>query len=351
MIWTNIFKLPKPLEILITKDLYNIRRDSELAKYCQANGLDKDKIKHFSLSDLIRPPRMRVLTKRHSEEIVKDIAADVYRLLGQAIHFILREAAIHGELEKEGYKAEIRMFSHFQMDGETIVISGEPDIVGPDMRIQDYKVVAVGQWLKGIKDEWEKQVNGYAWLRSENGLVTTGLDISFILRDFKKDETIQEGYPQAGAQMVEARLWTYDEQKAWIYERAQLHLQSEYRMDDDLPHCTGYDSPNNEMWEQPEAWAVIREGGQRAAKLHRSEELGKDVALASANADAKLRNEKLKKGEKPYLVTHRPGERRRCQSYCDVRGFCDQWKEYTHAAFLGSNSNRYPAPAPGQEGR
>lgn len=329
MQWTNVFKLPGPIEKLIREDVYHDKRDEQLQAYLKRAGLSEDTI-HFSISDLIRSPRMRVLIKRHWKELVKDVSSEIFRLLGQAIHNLLREKAYKHAMEKDGYIAEERLFTIIKDEtGRTIVISGEPDLVTPDGWIHDYKVVAVWSWLMGAKTEWEQQLNSYAWLRSCNGKPTSGLQICFILRDFNLNETMQDGYPQAGAQMEELTMWSTDAQYRWIMERVDLHVKAEAEQDDELlSEC----SPE-EMWEKPESWAVMRKGNKRASRVFRSEELGKEVAYQAAEVDVMSRNQREKGDESPYYFEHRPGERTRCLKYCDARGFCSQFKEYTGAAF------------------
>ncbi len=249
--------------------------------------------------------------------------------------------AVNAALNMVGlYIPEERIFTHFRHNHQLVVISGEPDLVTPDGVIHDYKVTAVFSLGKGIKVEWEQATNIYAWLRSLKGEVTKGILITFILRDWMRSQAVQEGYPPAGAQTMDVRLWSFDEQQKFISERVSLHLEAEQMLDDDLPECT-----SDEMWEKPEAWAVIREMGKRAVKLFKGEDFPegteRDVILSAANADAALRNEKkMKKGELPYIVTHRPGERTKCQSYCDAAGFCSQYREYVSAAYSGSGRTK-----------
>lgn len=350
MTWTNRFNLPKPLALLIQEDVYHTKRQQQLEDYCKEAGLDPKKVKHFSVSDLIKPPRMRVLAQRHALEMVKDVSQEIFRLLGQAIHWTLREVAIQGALDKQGYKAEERMFSHLTVDGQVVVVSGEPDIVGPDMCLQDYKVVAVYSWQKGAKAEWEQQTNAYAWLRALRGLVTTKLEICYVLRDFNVNETVQEGYPPAGAQVEDLPLWTFEKQQAWVLERVRLHLGAETAFDDELPECT-----EEEMWARLDSWAVIRQGLKRAAKVFTAEfhvkagvdrEQAKILAHGEAEADAQKRNQspKIVSGkEKPYDVEHRAGERPRCLRFCDAKQWCSQFKEY--ASTFKANESRDPVEA------
>ena len=61
----------------------------------------------------------------------------------------------------------------------------------------------------------------------------------------------------------------------------------------------------------PTMYAVKKVGGVRAKSVHTSEE----------DAKANL-------PPKDYVIEVRHGERTRCKSYCQVAGFCSQYKRY-----------------------
>ena len=332
--WINKQDLPLPLVSAITGDRYHAKRQEQLARYVEQQGLDPKKVVHFSVSDLIAPPRRRVLTQRYQDKIIKDVSSDIYRILGQAVHSFLAEHSA-GE-----YTAEERLFFHLPWADHTVVISGEPDLVTPSGEIHDYKVVAVYSWQKaqeeGVKSEYETQLNLYAYLREKNGKHTTGLKNHFILRDFKLQETVQEGYPKAGIQVFNIPMWPAQWVEDFVQERIRLHVQAQGLFDDELPECTPY-----EMWEKPEAWAVQREGAARAAKLVRTAgQEGND----EAHKIAEDKNTRLKKGEKPYIVEHRPGERTHCEAYCMAASFCSQFGEYKAAKFRSNGKQQQEEP-------
>lgn len=338
MKWVNMFKLPQPFAEAIMEDLYYGKREEGLRRYCEENGLELTAIIHYSVGELIKSPRQVLLARRHLHEMLKDVATEVFRILGTAIHLLLWTAAkrMNDRGDHPYYRAEERLFTHVVIDGVTVVISGEPDLVGPDDVIDDYKVTAVWSWLKGVKDEWTKQLNVYAWLRwTVLNKETKGLRICFVLRDWNVNETVQKGYPPAGAQVMAVPQWTLDETWSFIKERVRIHLAARPLSDDEQPECS-----DDEMWARPDAWAVIREGGSRAAKVFTAEfatptgnQTREEAAHLEAVHDMNSRNDKLKKNDKPYIVEHRPGERTKCLRFCDAKPWCNQYNEYAAAAF------------------
>lgn len=347
MNWTNVFRLPRPLAEAIMEDLYFGKREEGLKKYCQEKGLDRQAIIHFSVGELIKSPRQVLLARRHDADIIKDVAMEIFRILGTAVHYMLWAAAkrINERAGESYYRAEERLFYHFNVDGKIVVVSGEPDLVGPDDFIDDYKVTAVWSWYKGIKQEWEKQLNLYALFRTMAGKVTKGLRICYILRDWSVNETVQEGYPQAGAMTEPVNLWSFAEQEAFLRQRIHVHLAVRHEADDELPECS-----DEEMWAKEDAYAIKRQGNKVATKVISSKpylkvdplsgveptrEEASELALKEAAALVTEKNGKLKGKEKDreYFLEHRPGERTRCLRFCDARQFCNQFKEYSSAAF------------------
>jgi len=64
------------------------------------------------------------------------------------------------------------------------------------------------------------------------------------------------------------------------------------------------------MWEKETTYAIKKEGGVRARSVHKTRE----------EAEAAL--------TKGYFLEVRPGERTRCQTFCQVAPFCEQFKKY-----------------------
>ena len=109
---TNIHGMPDAVVEAVRNDPYS-RGDSK-----------------YSVSDLVTPPRIVHLTRRHDDEISVDVVDRFWALFGQVAHGILERAGGGGEVEKR-YFADI--------DGVTV--SGQVDLI-KDGIIYDYKTTS-----------------------------------------------------------------------------------------------------------------------------------------------------------------------------------------------------------------
>lgn len=255
---------------------------------------------HISCTELLNSPRIVQLKRKHWDEIEQDASEMVWQLFGSAIHHILE----HGK--GENHIIEERLFAEFS----GWVLSGAIDLqtVTPDgIEISDYKTCG-SYSVMNEKADWTYQLNIYAHLvETVKKIPVTGLSIVAIIRDWTARDTKREGYPQAPIVTIPITLWSRDEREAFIQSRLNAHASAMFEADTEgsLPECTP-----DEMWEKPAVWAVKKEGGVRAKSLHSTKE------------EAELN---LTKG---YVIEHRPGERTRCQNYCQVAKFCSQYKAY-----------------------
>jgi len=269
---TNVHGLPQSIVAAVTADPY-------------VGGGD------ISVTKLIDAPQIRTLMQKHKDEITTDVSERIWSLLGQAVHTILERAA----LRTEGMIAEDRLYatvSGWQLSGQFDVMHMETGV------LSDYKVTTVYK-LQNI-DGWTQQLNVLRWLAHQNSIPVNQLEIIAILRDWKKGEAERkpESYPQTPIVRVEIPLWTLEEAEEFIIDRVQLH---QYAQSGRPIHCT-----DEERWYTGTQYALMKDGGKRALKLY----------------DA--RPEDVPEG---HYVQERPGEYRRCASYCEVRAFCPQAQE------------------------
>jgi hypothetical protein len=259
---------------------------------------------HLSATQLLNSPKIVALTNKFDGELEQDASDMVWSIFGSAVHNILE----HGK--DDNHLVEERL--HIQHDGWHISGAIDLQIINSEgIDVRDYKTTSV--WaVMNEKIDWELQLNVYAWLVEKvKGVPVTSLGIVAILRDWKAREKQQkEGYPESPIKEVPIRLWTMAEREAYVSERISTHSSCDFELETggNLPDCS-----SEEMWEKPAVWAVRKTGNVRAKSLHDSEE------------SALLALEELGKG---YEIEFRAGERTRCESYCLVNTYCQQYRDY-----------------------
>ena len=281
---TNKFDLPDPVVRAIT-------------------AFDKgDQPKGLRVTTLIDSPRIRQLRRMHYPKLTEDVSQLVYRVWGSAVHEILsRETS-------NAYVAEERL-SH-TVDGTLISGAIALQFIGPEddaVQMFDYKTTAAFGVTQGIKPAWEQQLNVYAYLiRHVKGLSVKSASVVAFIRDWRQsDADVREGYPPAPIHEMPVHLWAEDEQDRYVEARVRAHVNAEVQADfDDLPHCT-----DEERWAQPTKYAVHKGKNKRALKLFDVEADAKAFA-----GEAEERN-----------IQVRPGRYVRCESWCAVAPFCDQY--------------------------
>lgn len=270
---TNKLQLPEAIVDAIKNDAYS-RGDADM-----------------SVTGLLRPPRLAVLEERHENEITEDVSERVWSLFGQSIHTILERANRTAIAERR-----------LSIEVEGWKISGGMDVYKEKGILIDYKVTSVWKVLKGDLDEWEKQLNCYAVLLRHHGHQVNKLQIIAILRDWSKMEAERDPtYPQAQVVNLNIPLWSPEQAYKFLRERVILHQQARVT----LPECSPED-----RWARPDVFAVMKQGRKTAVKLYSNE----NEAKAHVGFDKSL------------YVQHRPGVSVRCQAYCPVSQFCDQYQ-------------------------
>lgn len=283
---TNKHNLPATFVNILSRDKYSKGRS------------------HISATELISPPRLVQLRKKHWDLLEEDVSDRIWAIFGTAIHAVLE----HGK--EDNHVIEQRL--HCELDGWQI--SGAIDlqrIYDDGIVVADYKTTGVWAVMNDKKD-WEQQLNIYAWLVEKVKKVPVlSLEIVAIIRDWnRRDAQNKEGYPETPVKVIDIPLWSFEDRENFIKERIRLHSDASFASETgtDLPSCTP-----DEMWEKSTYWAVRKIGNKRA------------TAVCNTEEDAKNMVEELGKG---YEVEVRPGERTRCMNFCQVRDHCEQWKSY-----------------------
>lgn len=261
----------------------------------------------ISVTEMLNSPRIVQLRQKHMEEITEDAADMVWSLFGSAVHNILQ----HGKGDNHIVEERLHIdFNDWHISGALDLQEVTPNGIG----IRDYKVTSA--WaVQQDKKEWVEQLNLYAWLVEKvKGIQVTDLQIIGIVRDWsRRDAATRESYPQAPIAVINIPLWTMEQREAFVIDRLSKHNEAVFDLGvgDSLKECTP-----EEMWEKPTVYAVRKIGGVRAKSLHGSKEKA-DAELATLNA---------KKAD--YEIEVREGGRTRCEGFCQVAQFCDQYQKY-----------------------
>lgn len=245
----------------------------------------------ISTTKLIDSPQVRILGAKHKDAVSVDVSERIWALLGQAVHTILERAG----LREEGMVVEERLYA--EVNGWQV--SGQVDRMHVELGVlSDYKVTTV--WKKNGSDSWTRQLNVLRWLAHKNGHKIDKLEVIGIFRDWRKTEAQRDpSYPQAAIQTISVPLWDLDEAEEYVMERVALHQAAS--RGDKMP-CT-----DEERWFSGNTYALTKRGAKRATRVSTN-------PLDFGDVDFEH-----------YSIEVRAGEYKRCQHYCDVSAFCQQW--------------------------
>lgn len=248
----------------------------------------------ISATGLLKPPRQAFLAYQHDHEIVVDVSKQVWSLFGRAVHNVLEQGTVDGYILEQRYFAESCGWT----------VSGQIDVQRLDpqgITLMDWKTRKAYAVMNGRESD-EQQLNIYAWLMRKNDKEVSQLQIVNIIRDHSSFEAERNpSYPQREVVVTDIDLWTFAEQERFVKEKIQSHQIASIS----LPECTP-----EERWIRPSKFAVQKtHDSKRAFKLFNN---GKDAKKVA--------------NEKGYIVEERKGEPIRCQRFCEVSEFCEQYQ-------------------------
>lgn len=269
MQFTNIHNLPDAFVAAVRNDDYR-------------GGGD------ISVTKLIDAPQRRTLLREYNDAIVVDVSERLWALLGQAVHVVLERANTTALVEERLY-----------MDVNGWQLSGQFDRLHlGDKTLQDYKVTTVFQ--ADGKEDWERQLNVLRLLAHENGYEVDKLQVIAMLRDWRRSDAARNpDYPQTNIKTIDVPVWSLEDTRAYVVKRIELHQKSSRG---ELVECT-----DEERWFAGSTFALMKDGGKRATKVAQTkEELGDPP--------------------KGYFIEERKGGYRRCENFCEVAPFCNQYQ-------------------------
>ena len=249
----------------------------------------------YSATSLIKPHQQYVLEKRHDDEIVIDVASLFKARMGTAIH-----TALERWYTPLSYKTELDKYT----------ISGTPDHYS-DGVITDFKYTSTySAYNKLTVKKWTQQLNIYAWLMFLNNTKVTKLQIQPLYYDWSatRQKRTRE-YPGHAMERKYIELWPFDATEEFIWWMVELKERAmdtgnDENLAEDFP-CTEED-----MWTKPHVYAVMKEGRKSALRLLTTKEDAEEY-MASKGGDR---------------IDERLGENTRCENFCSVKQFCNQYK-------------------------
>lgn len=270
----------------------------------KAVNAHKHKQGTYSVTEILNSPRIVHLSRRHFDEMEEDVSDRIWALLGSSVHFILEKG------EGKNQFSEQYLTKTFDSG---VTLSGTADLFdGETGVLTDYKITSVWSVIYADRSSsWEKQLNIYAWLYRQYSFDVKKLQIVAILRDWQKSKAYDEGYPPINVVTVPITLWTPKVQEEFITGRIEMMERSKEFADDELPACTAEDK-----WSKPDTWAVIKKDRKRADRVLASEVYAICYAKDHYGDDY----------QRGCTIEFRPGKNVRCEDYCPVRRWCNQYE-------------------------
>ena len=285
MKYTNTLNLPPAIASVLMADDYE-RGDAD-----------------FTATELIAPARQRALMLQHDHELEVDVASRVWMVFGNAVHSLVER---HGD-DEHAIK-ELRLERAVRIDGKPYTVSGQIDYFDTERGLLlDWKTTSVWSVLGGkAREEWEKQLNIYAWLLRGQDEHVERIQAMSLLKDWSPSTKRRSGpdYPDFAMQPFDIIDWGDEATEFYVRERVLEHLKA--REDVEAARCA-----DEEVWRKPEKWALMKHGRKSAVKLYDDRGDCSNAALGLGEA---------------HYVEHRPGSAVRCELYCDVSEFCSQWR-------------------------
>ena len=283
---TNKFNVPATLMALAQRDFYTKGKAD------------------YSVTEIISPPRIQRLRKKHWEELETDVADMLWMMLGTALHVVAERSQVEKHTNEERIIVGI--------DG--VLLSGAIDLQQEDddgVIIYDYKFTSA--WaIMNDKPEWEQQQNVYKYLieRAKKKPVKS-LKICALIRDWsRRDAQNKANYPQAPIQVIDIPMWELERTEAFIRARIESHKESKLAddWDEELPLCSEED-----RWVRETTYAVKKEGRKTAVRVFDSELEAQDF---------------IKEMPEKTFIEIRRGESVRCTgNFCGVNQFCSQYQK------------------------
>lgn len=265
----------------------------------------------FSVTDLTRPTKQYWLSKRYGDEITIDLVKDNYwSLLGSIAHFILEHYA------PAHYLVEERQHCILNVDGHRVLFHGKPDAYDPEIKmLYDYKFTSPYSFLN-LKWEYEFQLNANKYLFDTRGIKTDRIANVYMFRELNaQHQRTIPNYPTKFIEVKEFEPWERSVTENKIKELILEKINASQLKRKELPDCS-----DEERWMRDSRWVAYKR--KKATKKEPYPDFS-SKAFLWADTEQEL-NQQLEVVNEEVKKEYRPGEAKRCDSYCAVAPWCHQ---------------------------
>lgn len=176
----------------------------------------REGLEHFmSVTELLNPPWLEQLSKKHYHETVIDCSGEIWAMLGSAFHkyldigddtYVIREKRFYATIANERISGQI---DYYDIDTCTLI---------------DYKTTSKYTIKNKLRmSEWTLQANFYAHLLRINNYPVDNLELVVIARDWSPFDKYKKDGLQHQVVKIPLELYDHDKCQAFIASRINLH--------------------------------------------------------------------------------------------------------------------------------
>lgn len=248
----------------------------------------------YSVTELLKPTQEIILYRKYANSIYRDIVDCVPALLGTAVHELLEKNAPEGDYAE--HKIE------FDFRGKIIV--GVVDLLRRDMKkITDYKTGTTSKVMReDFKDFYHQGMIYALGTFLKYGIKPDQLEFPILLKDWSKIKAAAGGnYPNSPIYVWNYSILDSDYDYIIDYLINKFKEIDEYKM-----NCSDED-----RWYSGTKYAVYKkESDAKAKKIFDTKEEA-DIYAEENSCE---------------YVEERLGDYTKCDFYCDVSKFCEQYR-------------------------
>lgn len=200
----------------------------------------------FSVTELLQPPKVRALRLLHQDKIIEDYSDSLASFIGTSVHKLLEI----GNKDNDNYLTEESLsyrFYDIAVGDSTCKVSGTVDLIDVEKyEIIDFKTTGA-YGVMYDKPEWEQQLNiyGYLYAKKENKKILPNLGVTAILKDWSKTKANKSNtYPPSPVFQKPIVRWKMADAEKFVKERIRIH-----RIATQEPNL--FDCSDEERWISP----------------------------------------------------------------------------------------------------